>query len=162
MRRTTVIALTLFLVLPCTLLAGCGVANPLTAESCDDTELSGDNGQPYSVTVQYRVEVVDTQGAPVDGANVRVTYHKVHCTGNLSAQDADEGTTGANGVFTNALRPVKRTYSIQNKEDLVVMGLTVQKGGWFHEESRTYTEDQMSRLPDKRINQQWKPTYDGS
>jgi hypothetical protein len=158
MRRTTVVALALVVVLPCTLLAGCGRSNPLTAESCDDTELP----LPFDVTVQYRVEVVDTQGAPVDGANVRVTYHKVHCTGNLSAQDVDQGTTGANGVFTNALRPVKRTYKIENTEDLVVMGLTVQKGGWIHEESRTYTHGQMDGLPNKRINQQWTATYDGS
>jgi predicted small secreted protein len=158
MRRTT--ALALLIVLPCTLLAGCDALNPLTG-GCDDTALEAGK-YDYNVTVQYRVEVVDTQGAQVDGANVRVTYHKVHCNGNLSSQDVDEGTTGANGVFTNALRAIKRSYHINNEEDLVVMGLTVQKGGWIHQESRTYEEDEMVLLPNKRINQQWKATYDGS
>ena len=65
MRRTTVMALALFIGLPCTLMAGC-VPNPLT-EECDDSVLQL-GSSAYSVTVQYRVEVVDTGGAPVDGA----------------------------------------------------------------------------------------------
>ncbi len=160
MRISIVPLVVILLWLPPVVFTNCSLAK----DECEATDIHKDD--VFEILIQYRVEIVDGAGSPVEGATVRVTHYKIHCSGSQSSHDVDEGTTAASGIFSNELQTVKRSYTVSNWEDTVVMQLAIHKGGWIHEETRIYNASEIDNLLDNvyedRIRQHWVATYDGS
>ena len=65
----------------------------------------------------------------LQGATVRVEFYKVHCGNYHSDHFIEEGTTGANGVFSTELQAVYNTLYFGNTDDFLTVQVAGAKGG---------------------------------
>ncbi len=98
--------------------------------SPNDCSEDGELDTYASVALKFRVEVKDTQAAPVEGAEVRIEHFKYYCNGDTSEHRSHEGVTGSEGIFSTELAVTHPTYVISHNNDAIRIVMDVQKGDW--------------------------------